>query len=343
MISSAAAISGPDEIDFIRGRPPVRVAPLPLPGRDRLQLARLAPAHAPTRPVGRPELGVPELQHRERHGRGHLLVVRGRNRRPRVPRRPTHRGGELAVRNMPRVQRDEPPVLLVVLEHAGQGAEAARVVGTENRSGGFAPRVSPGPHGTGCLSRATSFGEAESRFRTERLLCRFDPLDRDDPRSYPSNSSSFHARVEPGQSLRFQLTMAPTNVGIARDPRPTLKMHEPDTAGYYVVGTIDRIVRTRRPPSGEPARYDSVLVLSGLPLTAVIPESFLRNLDARHGSGIVMHGVLDAILHRDRWTKPRRILRGRLERVVEHGEERTYLVFSDVRPIRGGPSGSVAV
>lgn len=77
--------------------------------------------------MGRPELGLPELQHRERAGRGHLLVLRGGDRGARLRGRTRGARGELAMRVMPRMEREEPTLLLVLLPHPHEGPEAACV------------------------------------------------------------------------------------------------------------------------------------------------------------------------------------------------------------------------
>jgi hypothetical protein len=127
--------------------------------------------------------------------------------------------------------------------------------------------------------------------------------------------------------------MSPNSVGAPAESRPALKPHERATAEYYAIGTISRLSKVQRPPAGDVPPYVSVLVETGLPLTANIPATTLHTLRARRGQTLGMHGVLEATFDRFLWTKPRRLVDGRLDHLVESADDRVYLDFSDVRPL----------
>src|SRR5207249_4075439 len=77
---------------------------------------------------GRSQLGLPALWSEERGRTGRLLVLRGRNQSLCLRPGPWLRFADLAVPAMPRMEQHNPPLVLVVREHAEQTAEARRVI-----------------------------------------------------------------------------------------------------------------------------------------------------------------------------------------------------------------------
>src|SRR5207247_10321707 len=78
-------------------------------------------------------LGWPEFGGDDRARTGLVLVLRGRIQSLCLRPGPWLRFGDLAVPAMPRMEQHNPPLVLVVREHAEQTAEARRVI-SENPS-----------------------------------------------------------------------------------------------------------------------------------------------------------------------------------------------------------------
>src|SRR5205823_1507578 len=88
---------------------------------------RRAPPHPQDASPPRPELGMPPLRGHQRSGADGLLVLRGGDRPPRRASLGRADRGDVAVPQMPRLEQRLPPILLVVRDHPGEGAEAGCV------------------------------------------------------------------------------------------------------------------------------------------------------------------------------------------------------------------------
>src|SRR3989454_3429054 len=111
-----------------RGRPAVRRSTRAPCRRRGLRLGRLANPGPEAAANGRTQLGLPALWGQERGRARRLLVVRCRNRSLCLLPGPRFGFGDVAVPPMPRMEQHIPPLVLVVREHAGQTAEARRVI-----------------------------------------------------------------------------------------------------------------------------------------------------------------------------------------------------------------------
>src|SRR5436853_159520 len=127
VIRGREPISSPPENLVGRGRPPARRLPDSPGGRRRVRVDRLAPPHPQDASPPRPELGMPPLRGHERSGADGLLVLWGGDRPPRRASLGRADRGNVAVPQMPRMEQRLPPILLVVRDHPGEGAEAGCV------------------------------------------------------------------------------------------------------------------------------------------------------------------------------------------------------------------------
>lgn len=112
-----------------RGRPAVRCIAPPSCRRRGLRMVRLANTCPKTAANDWTELGLPALRGQERGRAERLLVVRSRDRADSLHPGRGRLRGNLAMPPVSVVEQHVSPVLLVVREHAGQAAEAARLSG----------------------------------------------------------------------------------------------------------------------------------------------------------------------------------------------------------------------